>query len=418
MKKTLSILLAGLLYFVPAQAQSNVVVAEQFVKAITTEKYAEAATLFDPSLTQVNEQLLKATWEQLNTAFGGYQSYYIPEGTDQNAISLVMGLRFGQGNRGFTCNFNEAHQLTGFVLSPAPPDQEEVLQPSRFPEEERTVPVSGGDLKGTLMYPAEKTATMPVALIIAGSGATDRNCNNLPMLNSNAYKMLAEELAANGIASFRYDKRLVGASTGFSKDESKLRFEDYVQDAVVLLQYLKRQGYTKIFILGHSEGALIGTLAAQQVKVDAFVSLCGGGENISLTLKRQMNNPEANKVIDALHQGRLTKEVPSSLQVAFRASVQPYLISWMKYEPAGELAKLRIPVLIVGGTTDLQVPEADANRLKQAAPDATLMIITGMNHLLKDAPADRNANLVTYNQPDLPLNKELTAGLIRFLQSK
>lgn len=418
MKKTLSILLAGLIYFLPARAQSNVAVAEQFIKAITTEKYAEAAALFDPSLTQVNEQLLKATWEQLNTAFGGYKSYYIPEGTDQNAISLVMGLRFGQGNRGFTCNFNEARQLTGFVLSPAPPDKEEVLQPSRFPEEERTVAVSGGELKGSLMYPAEKTANMPVALIIAGSGATDRNGNSLPMLNSNAYKMLAEELAGNGIASFRYDKRLIGASTGFNKDESKLRFENYVQDAVALLQYLKSQGYTRIFILGHSEGALIGTLAAQQVKVDAFVSLCGGGENVALTLKRQMNNPEANKVIDELQQGRLTNDVPSSLQVAFRASAQPYLVSWMKYEPAAELAKLRIPVLIVGGTTDLQVPVADADNLKRAAPEATLMIITGMNHLLKDAPAERNANLVTYNQPELPLNKELTAGLIRFLRSK
>lgn len=409
-----------LLFSCQSKAQTNVEVAEKFVKAISQDKYDEATALFDPSITQVNKELLQTTWKQVTTMFGGYKSYYIPEGVDQNATSVILGVRFGNGNHGFSCNFNDKHQLTGFVLAPPPPDKEAKEKPviSRFADEERSVPVKGGNLKGSLMSPQNKTAQTPIALIIAGSGATDRNCNNGTTLNTNAYRMLAETLAESGIASFRFDKRMIGKSTGFDPDESKLKFDDYIQDAVQLVTYLKSQGYTKVFVIGHSEGALIATLAAQRTKVNALVSLCGGGENIALTLKRQMNSPEANMIIDKLKNGELTNDIPQSLQITFRASVQPYLISWMKYEPAVELGKLSVPMLIVGGTTDLQVPPADAEMLKKAAPRAELAVISGMNHILKDAPADPTANMVTYTQPELPLNTELTTRVVRFLSSK
>ncbi len=403
-----------------SKAQTNVELAEKFVKAITQEKYEEAASLFDPSIKEVNKEVLQTTWQQVSAMFGGYKSYYLPEGIDQNAVSVMIGMRFSNGNHGFSCNFNDRHQLIGFILAPPPPDKEATAKApaSRFPEEERTVAVKGGNLKGTLMLPQNATDQTPVVLIIAGSGATDRNCNNGANLNTNAYKMIAETLAESGIASFRYDKRLVGQSTGFSPDESKLRFDDYVQDAVQLISYLKSNGYTRIFIIGHSEGALIGTLAAQQTQVAGLVSLCGIGENIALTLRRQLNSPEANSIIDELKDGHMTSKVPQSLQVVFRESVQPYLISWMKYEPAAELAKVKTPIWIVGGTTDLQIPAADAEMLHKAVPKATLTIINGMNHVLKNAPANPTANQVTYAQPELPLNPELAAGLVRFLSQK
>jgi fermentation-respiration switch protein FrsA (DUF1100 family) len=74
--------------------------------------------------------------------------------------------------------------------------------------------------------------------------------------------------------------------------------------------------------------------------------------------------------------------------------------------------------MIVAGTTDIQVPVADAEMLKKAAPQAELLVINGMNHILKTAIADRTANMVTYNQPNLPLNADLVAGVTRFLSSK
>ncbi len=421
MKKLFALLVSAYLCFsCTSKAQTNVAIARQFVSAISQEKYAEAAALFDPSITQVNKELLESTWKQMSAAYGGYKSHYIPESVDQNSVSVIVGIRFGNGNQGFSCNFNDKHQIVGFLLTQAPPDKAAAEQPvaSRFREEERSIAVNGGSIKGSLMLPENISMQTPIALIIAGSGATDRNCNDGATLHTNAYKMLAESLAGQGIASFRFDKRLIGASKGFNPDESKISFDDFVQDAVQLIAYLKDQGYGKVYLIGHSEGALIGTLAAQKTNVAALVSLCGAGENIALTLKRQLNHPEANMIIDELSAGKMTNKVPPSLQVMFRASVQPYLISWMKYDPAKELQKLQIPVLIVGGTTDLQVPVADAEMLHKASPKAELLVISGMNHVLKDAPADRTANMVTYTQSELPLNKELVAGLSRFLNQK
>jgi pimeloyl-ACP methyl ester carboxylesterase len=421
MKKMIMLFFA-LLFCFQAKAQTNAEVAQNFIKAISTENYAEAVTFFDPSNTQVNKEILEGGWKQITAMFGAYKSYFIPEGVDKNAATITVGMRFDKGTQGFACNFNDKHKLIGFLLAPAPSEKKETVVPppvSRFKEEEVSVPVNGGTIKGTMMYPESASAAVPVALIIAGSGATDRNGNGGSDLNTNAYKMLAEALAEKGIASLRYDKRLVGMSNNFVPDESKLKFEDYVQDAVSLSQYLRSDKQASaVYIIGHSEGSLLGILAAQRIPVSAFISLCGAGENIANTLKRQIPTEQAAGVIDELKGGNLTNNVPQELRVTFRKTVQPYLISWMKYDPAIEIKKLKIPIMIVAGSTDIQVPVADAEMLKKAAPQAELLVINGMNHILKTAIADRTANIVTYNQPDLPLNTDLVAGVTHFLSGK
>jgi fermentation-respiration switch protein FrsA (DUF1100 family) len=74
--------------------------------------------------------------------------------------------------------------------------------------------------------------------------------------------------------------------------------------------------------------------------------------------------------------------------------------------------------MIIAGTTDIQVPVADARMLKDAKPDAELLIVDGMNHVLKNAIADRTANIVTYGQPGLPLNTEFVTRITGFLSGK
>lgn len=422
--KKLSVLLCSILlmFSCTGKAQTNTEVTGKFVKALGSRQFGEALSYCDPAVKEITKEVLQGAWGQIEGAFGNYKSYSLPEGTDPNASPVTVLIQFEKKELGFLCSFNSNHQLNGFVLAPPGSGQgaSQSEPAAAFAQEEVTIPVNGGSLKGSLMKPNDYIAgKTPVALILAGSGATDRNCNNGGTLHTNAYKMLAEKLAEKGIASLRYDKRLVGKSMDFVPDESRLSFDNYVQDAVQAVEFLKSgQAFSKVYIIGHSEGALVGTLAAARVKADAFVSLCGAGENIANTLKRQLNNPEANTIIDQLKSGSMTNDVPQSMQMTFRTSVQPYLISWMKYEPAREIARLQMPVLIIGGTTDLQVPPADAEMLKKAAPGATLKIINGMNHILKDALADRTANLVTYTQENLPLNAELVADLLQFLGQK
>jgi uncharacterized protein len=294
--------------------------------------------------------------------------------------------------------------------------------PAPFRQEAVTVAAAGGvKLAGTLTIPAGQ-GPFPVALIIAGSGPVDRD-GNAGQVKTDAYKLLAAGLAAHGIATLRYDKRGVGASPTL-QSEDQLRFDDYVDDAVVLTHYLEtRKEFSSVSIIGHSEGSLIGMLAAQRdSNVKALVSLEGAGRDLATLLEEQMQAggapPQIVSEMAAYDKLLLAgKTVPSPdplLSELFRPSVQPYLISEYRYDPAAEIAKLKIPVLIVEGTTDLQVGATDANRLAAADPQAKLVVVAGMNHMLRDA-ANRQQNLATYVKPALPLDPKLVPAIAAFL---
>jgi pimeloyl-ACP methyl ester carboxylesterase len=281
-------------------------------------------------------------------------------------------------------------------------------------EMNQTLQTSTGELSGTLTVPILK-GTFPVALIIAGSGPTDRNGNNAQMKN-NSLQMLAHELAAHGIASLRYDKRGIGKSASALISEELLRFENYVEDAKAWVSELKTDSrFRELIIIGHSEGSLIGMLASE--KADVFVSLAGAGRSIDVILKEQLAVQlegkkkllrAANEGLAKLKEGKLVEDAPVELFGLFRPSVQPYMISWMKYDPAVEISKLNIPIVIIQGSTDLQVSEEDARLLFEAHRlDSRLIIIEDMNHVLKIAPLDRTKNIETYSKSELPLAPEL-----------
>lgn len=290
---------------------------------------------------------------------------------------------------------------------------------------EADVEIAGGKapLKGSLLLP-EGNARVTAVLILAGSGPTDRNGNSPGGINTDAYKLIAQELAKQGIASLRVDKRGVAASAGAATKEEDLRFETYIEDAASWVAFLKQQKRVdRIFVLGHSEGALIGSIVAQRPGVAGFVSLSGAGFPAGEVLRRQLGaqltgdlKARAFAAIAELEAGRTVANAPPELAALFRPSVQPYLISWFKYDPAAEIAKLKLPVLIAQGTTDIQVGVEDAKRLAAAKPDAQLLLIDGMNHILRAAPMDRAANVATYSQPALPLKPELMPAITAFVR--
>lgn len=305
-----------------------------------------------------------------------------------------------------------------FALSTFP-----LFAASNTSEHPVTISIPHGQLTGTLLLPDGK-GPFPVALIIAGSGPTDRNGNG-PMLNTDAYKKLAEGLAEHGIATLRYDKRGIGASN-VNQTEAEVRFDDFVNDAIALTAFLERdKRFNSVSIIGHSEGSLIGIIAAERDShVRALVSLEGAGRNLAAIIDEQVranpnNPPNIVKEVESTNASLLAgKTVPNPdpmLTALFRPSVQPFLISEYKYDPAKEIAKLKIPVLIVQGAHDIQVASADAKALAAADPKAKLVIVDGMNHILVDAPADRAANAATYNQPSLPLDPKLIQIIAQFL---
>ncbi|HKU81316.1 MAG TPA: alpha/beta fold hydrolase [Candidatus Tumulicola sp.] len=275
-----------------------------------------------------------------------------------------------------------------------------------------------GKIAGTLTLPPKLPA--PVALIVAGSGPTDRDGNSGP-IHPDTYRLLAAALAGRGFASVRYDKRGIGESASAAASESDLRFEHYVADAAAWLRVLRSdQRFGKIVLAGHSEGSLVGMLAVVQAPADAFVSLEGAGRPAATVLREQLQPKlsaalyaQADAVITQLQQGHTVANPPAELAALFRPSVQPYLISWFKYDPAADIAKVTVPVTIVQGTADIQVTMADADALKRGAPSARLVVVQGMNHVLKYAPDTKSqaAILKGYEDSSLPVAPEAVAAV-------
>lgn len=275
------------------------------------------------------------------------------------------------------------------------------------------------ELQGDL-YKA-KSESKQLAIIIAGSGPTDRNGNSLPSLNANSYKLLAEGLQQEGINVFTFDKRIIAKLKNNTIKDYTHDFDENVKDVNLIIAHFKNQ-YPSITLIGHSEGALMANLATIQNKeVTHFVSLQGAGESIDQIMDWQLikQMPFFETQIKAIHaqlkSGKPATDIPPMLQGLYNPGNQAYLISWMKYNPTEEIKKVKVPVLIVQGDKDLQVVTEQGELLKKALPTATLTTIKGMNHVLKTVEKDEE-NLATYSKPLLPLHKEIVPLIANFIK--
>lgn len=296
--------------------------------------------------------------------------------------------------------------------------------PVRINERPVVLNTATGTLKGKMVVPNLEKG-YPVVLIIAGSGPTDMDGNSAVMPGkNNSLKYLAEGLAGKGIASLRYDKRGIASSASAGKDEYSMRFEDGIQDARGWIDYLSRdQRVSGIYVMGHSEGALVGMAASvDNPKVKGYISLAGAGRPAYEVVEEQMSGqPEVirdmvKSINTSLRAGKLVADVPMGLQALFRSSVQPYMISWYAYNPREIIKQLNIPILILQGDKDIQVAVKDAELLKQARPSADYHLIANMNHLLKVCDTmEREKQMATYTDPALPVHKDVFIFVEKFV---
>ena len=283
-----------------------------------------------------------------------------------------------------------------------------------------------GLLKGTMLGPASKHD--PVVLIIPGSGPTDRDGNSPLGINASTYQLLAEGLAAHNITTVRIDKRGLFASAEATADPNAVTIADYVTDIDAWVSVIRRHtGALSIWLLGHSEGGLVA-LAADKKRED----ICGlllvstPGRRVGELLREQLrvnpaNTPflcQALSVIDSLENGKRvdTTDMPSALLGLFRPQVQGFLISVFSYDPARLLQNYPKPVLILQGLRDIQVREIDARILKQADPQAALVLLPNVNHVLKHVASDEWAdNVATYADPEPPLAPGVIEAISHFI---
>lgn len=299
--------------------------------------------------------------------------------------------------------------------------------------EERDVVIAcdWGDISATLNTPV--VGSDVAVLIVAGSGPTDRNGNSGQSLNTYAYKMLSDELVKGGVAVLRYDKRAIGLSR--VKDPATIPnvvFGDFVDDAARCVDYLRGEGFERVYVAGHSEGGEIALHLAlrEDVVVDGLVLLCCPGYAMDQILNAQLSAqlvPQhlglmltATTIMQRIKAGESVpvESIPQELMSLFHPSVQPYLCSSMAFDPADLMTRVEQPVLVVSGGRDIQVTKDNAERLMKGAKRGEHIHYEHMTHILKDADtSDRIQQLVTvYVNSKLPLTEGLSDAVLQFVK--
>ncbi|WP_025743917.1 alpha/beta hydrolase [Aquimarina pacifica] len=276
-------------------------------------------------------------------------------------------------------------------------------------------------IEGTLVTPYSD-ASSPLVIFIMDSGAINRDGNDR-MSKNDTFKKLSFELARLGIATFSFDKRLFKID-GLGIRESEISFDHFIQDARSTIDYFKKNGnYTKIVIAGHGQGSLVGMVAAQET-ADGFISIAGNGMVIDKVIVDQIAKqaPGLDKSASAAFKqlkevGRATGYDPALASI-FGYNLQPFMRSWMKYDPAEELSKLEIPIMIIHGDKDIQVELSQAEKLKEVAPDAEYVIIENMNHILKEIKGNRLENHKSYNESWRKIMPQVITSIVNFVQQQ
>ena len=222
----------------------------------------------------------------------------------------------------------------------------------------------------------------PVALLIAGSGSTDHDGNG-PQVKPATLKKLSEQLVARKIATLRYDKRGAGGWKPEFGQPEDFRFKDYVDDAVALVNYLRSSGkFSKVVLVGHSEGGLVAILTARRVPIDRLVLLVTAARRQGDLVKAQLEKTVAPdllapiaKAIDAIMAGQIVDPPPPGLSIP--PSMQPGIASAFTEDPIDPLKQIDQPTLIIGGGRDRQVARLDFVALSAASPVAKAALASG-----------------------------------------
>lgn len=416
-KGCLLLFLCGMFYMATAQQKDPVV--NQFFEQMGRGNWIGAMEHMDANMKKnVTPDMLNGIWQQLEQTHGKWEAFTAQQASRERGVTMVLAEnRFANGIITFRVVLDSTHRIAGFFI--ASTKQKTVALRSNESIDSVTT-ADQGTLSGTLTMPDGK-APCPIVLIIAGSGPTDRNGNN-PLStprNGSSYQQLAAALASQGIASLRYDKRGIGESRGFTKPATATTLDDYTSDAARWLERLQKDPRFKtVSVIGHSEGALIGMKLATDHPLKSLVSLAGPGETMDQLLLAQLKSKlksgdyqQAVDILNALRDGKDPDNVPATLHTLFNPSLYTFWKSTFHFDPCTMMKAIPVPVLILSGAADVQVPSQQASRLQQCKPDAKMTLIPGMSHSLKNEAAAAYPD----GKP-LPLSPELVPAIVTFIQ--
>ena len=274
------------------------------------------------------------------------------------------------------------------------------------------------NIYGSIVEP-KSISNSSLVIFIGGSGPIDRD-GNQSFMKCDMFKKLAYSLSEKGISSFRYDKRVV-TQIRKGKLDKKITFNDFVSDAIAIIDFFESK-YNSIVIAGHSQGSLVGLLSIKE-GVSGFISLSGAGRTIDMVIEDQISKTapmlleDTKNIFKILRNGKTTEDFPLPLYSIFNIEIQPFMISWMQYDPKKIIAKIPIPSLIINGDNDLQVDEKEAKLLYNSAQNSEILIVKNMNHVLVEIEGDDIKNVKSYNNPDLKISELVIEKIAEFIET-
>lgn len=288
-----------------------------------------------------------------------------------------------------------------------------------------TITIEGptGPLSGTRIAAGDG----PMAIIIPGSGPVDRDGNGPTVgLATDAYRLLAEALAAEGVGTVRIDKRGFFGSAAAAPNPEDVTIAGYADDVLAWAEAVRRDGQACVWLVGHSEGALVALKSAERApeRLCGLVLLTAPGRPIGALMRVQFAaNPATapfsaalDRVIAEIEAGRpvAPEAIPPQVAPLFRPGLQPFMRDLFSHDPGALAAAFDGPILSISGGRDAQVGPEDAARLAAHQPALESVTLPQMTHVLKLAETDAAA-MATYSEPGLPLHAALAPTIARFL---
>lgn len=364
---------------------------------------------------------------------------------------LMMGFSGRLRDGRIEGTFEQRGMKLPLTLEPgeAKPARPQTPQPP-FPYSSEEITITHGDvsLGATLTIPDNPLPSLPVAVMVTGSGPQNRDEE---VFGHRPFAVIADYLARNGIASIRYDDRGVGKSKG---DVTAATTADFAEDAQAVADWTRaNKDFGKVGIIGHSEGGIIAfMLGAKPKNIDFIVSVAGPavrgdsilvfqnlnalskagvedsvasvfGDALRKAFSLKIGNPDMTLSDEALSEiypswndSATTRQLAEGIRGLFRGDMTPWMQHFISYSPSAALKSLSIPAFLIYGEKDMQVPPSlNACEALRNAPEATVKIYPKLNHLMQHAVT---GNVEEYNSIEETISPEVLSDIAAFIATQ
>lgn len=403
--KFIYILIFLITFTFSSTAQTTEELSVSFVKQLERQQYDSCYAMFDTVMAnKFSVGMLEQMWQSLPKYMGEYKGYSTVTSEKKDSLEVVfVRCEFEKTKMDLQIAYSKSKKIVGMYFTPpknkAAYVYPEYSQSHKFYETKIAVKTGTYTLPGVLCVP-NNIKNPPVVILLAGSGPNDKD----ETVGANkVLKDLAVGLSSNGIATYRYDKRTLVYGKEISQKMDKFDLnQEVMEDAISAVKMLKKNPdfkESKIYIIGHSLGAMCAPLIAKKCKaVSGIVLLAGNARPLEDVLLEQYNYifgldsidlQEKNNLEIIGNQIKIVKN-PKLLKTA-KPNELPlgltshYWQSLAKYNQLQVAKKLKQPILVIQGERDYQVTMTDFNLWKEnlsANEKNQFISYPGLNHLL------------------------------------